>query len=76
MEAEFREQSINETPRCLSCGREVPEGATFCPYCGATVPTRPQARTPEESFCAECGARLREGARFCAKCGQRVGQGS
>jgi len=54
---------------CAQCGRVLPEGATFCPYCGAPVP-RTGPETPR--YCASCGAGLREGARFCARCGTAV----
>ena len=48
---------------CVNCGEQLPEGARFCPACGAeqTAPT-----------CATCGAALLPGARFCFSCGTPV----
>ena len=48
---------------CVACARELPEGAAFCPGCGAkqTLPS-----------CATCGAELTQGAAFCFKCGAAV----
>jgi len=34
--------------RCSSCGKEIPEEATFCPYCGATVQIVPERPKPAE----------------------------
>lgn len=46
--------------KCWKCGEELPEGAKFCPYCGA-----PQ--TPIK--CPKCGAVNSPGAKFCTNCG-------
>ena len=48
---------------CVNCGEQLPEGARFCPACGAeqTAPT-----------CASCGAALLPTARFCFSCGAPV----
>ena len=32
---------------CVKCGTEVPNGARFCPVCGASTET-PQAQVPRE----------------------------
>ena len=34
--------------RCSSCGKEIPEEATFCPHCGATVQIVPERPKPAE----------------------------
>lgn len=34
--------------RCSSCGKEIPEEAQFCPYCGATVQIIPERPKPTE----------------------------
>ena len=31
---------MNETLICPNCGKECPEGASFCPFCGALLPSR------------------------------------
>ena len=36
---------------CRSCGRDVPEGVSFCPGCGASVPTSdPGLTAPSPAF--------------------------
>jgi len=34
--------------RCVQCGNEIPEGARFCPHCGATVTVIPEKPKPAE----------------------------
>jgi class 3 adenylate cyclase len=41
------------------CGQSRPEGAKFCPECGAAFAPR----------CGSCGAELTPAAKFCAECG-------
>ena len=31
---------MNEMLHCPSCGKDCPEGASFCPFCGALLPSR------------------------------------
>ncbi len=52
---------------CKQCGREIREGASFCPYCGSPV----QA-APKTVFCIFCGAELPDEAAFCPNCGKQV----
>jgi len=33
-------------PFCPKCGKEVPPGALYCPYCGASLVTTPTTTTP------------------------------
>ncbi|MBN1401527.1 MAG: zinc ribbon domain-containing protein [Anaerolineae bacterium] len=68
LETQLREETASDERICPSCGKLAPESATFCPYCGGTLP----AQNPER-FCVDCGASLRAGARFCARCGHPVG---
>src|SRR6188768_3360986 len=42
-----------------ACGQARPEGAKFCPECGAAFAPR----------CPSCGADLTPAAKFCAECG-------
>ena len=42
---------------CLQCGKEIPEGAKFCIYCGTAVQKRDEANAPPvNDFQAEQGA--------------------
>ncbi len=52
---------------CGSCAQELPDGAAFCPACGA-----PQAAPT----CHSCGGELIAGAAFCFKCGAPVNGGA
>ena len=38
---------------CHSCGKRVPDGASFCPACGAEVSGRAQIRTPQPASGAD-----------------------
>lgn len=51
---------------CTKCNNEIPEGAKFCPSCGAA------AAAPEiekKFYCEKCGLELLKGAKFCSVCG-------
>lgn len=37
----------NESKFCTSCGKSLPAGADFCPYCGASRPTVKQTAPTE-----------------------------
>ena len=57
-----RVPEMSAAPRCSACQAVLPEGAKFCPECGA-----PASRA---MVCPVCGAEAAaEGARFCANCG-------
>jgi membrane protease subunit (stomatin/prohibitin family) len=47
---------------CSECGTQLPQGAKFCPNCGAQ-----QAA----SGCSGCGQPVPEGAKFCPNCGTK-----
>ena len=49
---------------CVSCGKEIAEGAAFCPECGATQ--------PRMKFCKHCGERIDAECVVCPKCGKQV----
>lgn len=70
------------------CGASVPQGAKFCPSCGApqgtTCPKCGAALPPGAKFCQscgaslqaacpKCGAKLEPGAKFCPSCGSPIG---
>jgi RNA polymerase subunit RPABC4/transcription elongation factor Spt4 len=48
-------------PCTAGCGYVVPDGAKFCPACGAPQKTK--------KFCGNCGASLPAEAKFCNQCG-------
>lgn len=47
---------------CSECGKEIPEGAVFCCWCGAQC---------EGKICKACGTKLRNDQLFCHECGVR-----
>lgn len=53
---------------CIKCNTQVPDGAKFCPNCGALT----AAARSNKSFCANCGLELPKGAKFCTVCGAAV----
>lgn len=56
---------------CHACRAEVPEGAAFCPACGARIPAAPIPR-----FCTECGTPLEPDSSFCPMCGNPAADGA
>lgn len=50
---------------CTKCGNEIPDGAKFCPSCGAVS----QAAPEKKLYCEKCGLELMNGAKFCSVCG-------
>lgn len=53
--------------RCISCGKEIPEEAKFCPYCGATlqiVPERPKPTEPPKYKAEGLVSRMIRAARL------------
>ena len=59
---------------CNNCGRELKDGATFCPKCGTKVQqvVQPVNIQPAEEyiFCSGCGSKMKKIAKFCPKCGK------
>ncbi|MBE5891602.1 MAG: SPFH domain-containing protein [Lachnospiraceae bacterium] len=51
-----------ETKQCVSCQKQIPIQAKFCPECGFNN---------SEKIC-ECGNKIVPGAKFCPECGKKV----
>ena len=49
------------THKCVSCGKDIPQGGLFCPYCGAK----------QEKYCKKCGNKIASDALFCSSCGEK-----
>ena len=50
--------------RCRECGADLPDGVSFCRYCGSKVEP-----VKEKRFCPSCGASIAQGVKFCRNCG-------
>jgi uncharacterized membrane protein YvbJ len=33
---------------CPNCGKEIPDGSKFCPYCGIKIAVSPELKKEEE----------------------------
>jgi len=55
---------------CISCNKELLEGAKFCKYCGANQ-SQPKIEVAQSTTtsCSACGTPLVLGAKFCRSCG-------
>lgn len=49
--------------RCKECGADLPDGVSFCRYCGSKV-----EQVKEKRFCPSCGASIVPGVKFCRNC--------
>lgn len=64
---------------CTKCSCEIPDGAKFCPNCGASfmtardvMPSAASVPAPENEtkyYCEKCGLELARGMKFCGVCG-------
>jgi rubrerythrin len=64
------EGAPSEGVTCPVCGTPIPDGASFCPACGAAA----GAPEPEEALCTNCQASISADTVFCLRCGTRVQQ--
>lgn len=65
--------------KCENCGGDIPNGARFCPDCGAEAIRREEqneegaeAVRSEKRYCPDCGAVIIPGSKFCTSCGRKV----
>ena len=63
-------RAASAAARCASCNEELPEGATFCPFCGGQAAAPVQQRA--NAFCPNCGNPTNPGSTFCITCGTRL----
>lgn len=54
---------------CTKCNNEIPDGAKFCPSCGAVAASAPAPESEKKFYCEKCGLELMKGAKFCSVCG-------
>jgi rRNA maturation endonuclease Nob1 len=61
---------------CIGCGKQIPEGLKFCPYCGKPAPIGPTQNEnttplePKTRVCPGCGMEISSVHKFCPKCGR------
>ena len=53
--------------KCANCGKQVPDKATACGYCGTKV------EDMRSQTCPECGKQSPFTAKVCGYCGTRFG---
>ncbi len=72
----------NDMTHCTNCNCELPEGAKFCPECGAPytaeeqIVEAPASEVNEKNICEKCGLELPDGAKFCSVCGGKAIRGT
>lgn len=60
---------------CIKCNSVIPDGAKFCPNCGASylkeadIAPSFTPETEKKYFCEKCGLEVAHGAKFCSVCG-------
>ncbi len=62
---------------CIKCNNPIPDGAKFCPSCGASyleasnvaASSVPAPEPEKRYFCEKCGLELSRGVKFCSVCG-------
>lgn len=61
--------------KCFNCGKELRDGAKFCPGCGKPQPVAQAAPAQAEGgiACPKCGNIIAAGKKFCGKCGTKLG---
>lgn len=57
-------QTAPSATTCTACGAAMPNGAKFCPECGA--------KAAAAKFCPECGSKITGSAKFCPECGKKL----
>lgn len=64
---------IKKVTRCVNCGAEVSNSASFCNSCGAPVPKAANNVSGDASVqCAVCGQMMTKGMKFCTSCGSKM----
>lgn len=54
---------------CIKCGKVMPDGSKFCPFCGEPVFS---VQNHTGRICPGCGNTVDEGLLFCNRCGTKM----
>ena len=63
---------------CSNCGKEIPDGSEFCPYCGTNLNEEIKKEKTEvveevkENICNNCKKEIPEESDFCPYCGYNL----
>ena len=64
---------------CIHCGKQLPDGAKFCAYCGKSMnletgptPVREQVYAGNVIKCPACGAEVNSFLALCTACGHEI----
>ena len=60
--------------KCPSCGTEIPDDASFCSSCGASV-SNIILSDKKSRFCPHCGKAIEGDVSFCPHCGKSLKEG-
>ena len=55
--------------KCPVCGTQLPQGATVCPACHASITIQKRSEEKRGIFCKNCGAQVPDGETVCPYCG-------
>ena len=59
---------------CSHCGKQIDDGVSFCPECGAKVgaPTEQPKQDAPRVYCKNCGREVSPDAALCPNCGAKI----
>ena len=59
---------------CSHCGKQIDDGVSFCPECGAKVgaPAEQPKQDAPRVYCKNCGKEVSPDAALCPNCGAKI----
>ena len=59
---------------CSHCGKQIDDGVSFCPECGAKVgaPAEQAQNDTPRVYCKNCGREVNPDAALCPNCGAKI----
>lgn len=68
-------ENLKKRSVCPNCGKALPLGTNFCPFCGINLDEAIKKAEEEQKlrrYCSKCGTLLEKDAKFCVHCGAPV----